>query len=65
MEMCDILVSFQDIFTKIGRHLPFDPSHEFVEIKYQIFFCVSVSWFVWSMKYGEAGYFGKLIQINL
>ena len=59
MEMCDILVSFQDIFTKIGRHLPFDPSHELVQIKFQIFVCVSVSWFICSLKHWKVWFFGK------
>ena len=59
MEMCDILVSFQDIFTKIGRHLPLDQSHELVQIKFQIFVCVSVSWFICSLKHWKVGYFGK------
>ena len=59
MEMCDILVCFQDNFTKIGRHLPLDPSHELAQIKFQFFVCVSVSWFICSVKPGKFGYFGK------
>ena len=57
--MCDILVSFQDIFIKIGRNLPLDPSHEWVEIKFQILGCMSVSWFICSLKHEKLGHFGK------
>ena len=59
MKICDILVSFQDIFTKIGRHLPLDPSHELVQIKFKIFVFVSVSFFICSLKHWKVGYFGK------
>ena len=59
MELCDILVSYQDIFTKIGRHLPLDPSHELVQIKFKIFVCVSVSWFICSLKNEKVKYFAQ------
>ena len=52
MEICDTLVSFQNIFTKIGRHLPLDPSHELIAIQFYILVWVlSASCFVhWNLK---------------
>ena len=53
------LLSFQDIFSKIGGHLAFDLSHRLAKRKFGFSVCVSVSWFIRSMKYGKVGYFEK------
>ena len=46
----DILLSFVDIFTKIGGHLLTDLSHTLAKIKLNFFVCVSVSWFIFHWK---------------
>ena len=51
------LLSFQDIFTKIGGHLPLDLSHRLAKIKFKYFVCSFVSWFICSLKSGKVGYF--------
>ena len=56
MEMCNIFITFQDICTKIGIHLPFDTSHELAEIKFPTFVSMSISWLISSLKKGKVGY---------
>ena len=53
----DILLSFVDIFTKICGHLLTDLSHTLAKIKLNFFVCVSVSWFIFSLKNWKVGYF--------
>ena len=52
-------LSFQDIFSKIGGHLLLDLSHRLAKMKCKFFACVSVSWFICSLKNGKVGYFAS------
>ena len=51
------MLSFEDIFTKIGGYLPLDISERLARKKFEFFICVSVSWFICSLKNGKIGYF--------
>ena len=42
--------SFKDIFTKIGGYLNLGLSHRLAKVKCKFFVCVSVSWFICSLK---------------
>ena len=53
MEKWDNLLSFQDIFTRIGTHVTLDLSHRLALVKFEFFVCVSVSWFICSLKNGK------------
>ena len=59
MKMCDILAGSQDISTKIGIHLPLDPSHELAEIKYEHLVCMSISVLIFSLKKLKVGYIAQ------
>ena len=50
-------LSFQYIFTKIGTHVTQDLSHRLAKMKFEFLVCVSVSWFICSLKNGKIGYF--------
>ena len=52
-ESWKIFLSFQDIYTKTGGHLPLDLSHILDEKKIKFSVCVYVSWFIDSLKDGN------------
>ena len=59
IEKWDNLLSFEDIFTEICGQLPLDLSHRLARIKFEFFVCVSVSWFISSLKNRKIGYFAQ------
>ena len=62
MKNWDILLSFVDIFTKIGGHLSLDLSHRLANKKLKFVVCVSVTWFICSLKSEKVGYFAQFCR---
>ena len=60
IEKWDNLLSFEDIFTEIDGQLSLDLSHRLARMKFEFFVCVSVSWFISSLKNWEIVYFAKV-----
>ena len=53
----NILLSFKDIFIKLGGYISLDLSHIYNAIKFEIFVCMSVSWYISPFKFENVGQF--------